>query len=104
MSISDMVVVNDKFMSSEELNEEFKQEILQTLREGICEVTFIKVNGEARIMPCTLREDLLPAREQKSLTFDVLRERKGDAISVWCTDAQAWRSFKLSKLTGIKRL
>lgn len=104
MSISDMVVVNDKFMSSEELNEEFKQEILQTLREGICEVTFIKVNGEARIMPCTLREDLLPVREQKSLTFDVLRERKGDAISVWCTDAQAWRSFKLSKLTGIKRL
>lgn len=104
MSKQDMVVVNDKFMSSEELNEEFKQEILQTLREGICEVTFIKVNGEARIMPCTLREDLLPTPEQKSVTFDVLRERKGDAISVWCTDAQAWRSFKLSKLTGIRRL
>ena len=104
MSKQDMVVSNDKLSSPEELDEKFKQEILQTLRQGVCEVTFIKVNGETRIMPCTLREDLLPAKEQKSLSFDVLRERKGDAISVWCTDAEAWRSFKLSKLTGIRQL
>lgn len=104
MSKQNVIVVNDKFTSSEELDEEFKQEILQTLRAGICEVTFTKINGETRIMPCTLKQDLLPVKEQKSSTFNVFQERKGDAISVWCTDAQAWRSFKLSKLTGIRQL
>ena len=86
------------------VNDQFRQEIIRTLRKNICEVVFTKVNGEQRIMPCTLREDLLPVTEQKKLTFDVLRESKSDAISVWCTDAQAWRSFKLSNLTGIRPL
>lgn len=76
-----------------------REEILNTLRQGIYEVTFNKVNGEQRVMPCTLKEDLLPAAKQKDETA---KERKGDAISVWCTDAQAWRSFKLANFISIK--
>jgi len=81
-----------------------KEEILRILRKGVCEVTFKKVNGDERIMPCTLRPDLLPVHNQKELTFETIRERKGDAISVWCTDAQAWRSFKLGNFISIKAL
>lgn len=79
-----------------------REEILNTLRQGVYEVTFNKVNGEQRVMPCTLKEDLLPAAKQKETVSDTAKERKGDAISVWCTDAQAWRSFKLANFISIK--
>jgi hypothetical protein len=81
-----------------------KEEILRILRKGVCEVTFKKVNGDERIMPCTLRPELLPVQNQKELTFETVQERKGDAISVWCTDAQAWRSFKLGNFISIREL
>jgi hypothetical protein len=79
-----------------------RDEIINTLRQGVYEVTFNKVNGEQRVMPCTLKEDLLPAATQKEAVSETAKERKGDAISVWCTDAQAWRSFKLANFISIK--
>ena len=81
-----------------------REEILSQLRNGVCEVTFKKVNGEQRVMPCTLKLELLPEQNQKDLTFETVRERKGDAISVWCTDAKAWRSFKMANFISIKKL
>ena len=34
--------------------------ILKDLRQSVIEVSFVKVNGEQRIMHCSLRPDLLP--------------------------------------------
>ena len=98
MTNKDIVVVDDKFDIWPD-----KEEILKSLREGVCEVTFTKVNGERRVMPCTLREDLLPA-STKETTFRVLKDRETDVISVWCTDANGWRSFKLGNFISIKSL
>lgn len=81
-----------------------REEILSQLRNGVCEVTFKKVNGDERVMPCTLKPELLPEQNQKELTFETVKERKGDAISVWCTDANAWRSFKMANFISIKKL
>lgn len=81
-----------------------REEIFFQLRSGVCEVTFKKVNGDKRVMPCTLKPELLPEQNQKELTFETVKERKGDAISVWCTDAQAWRSFKMANFISIKKL
>ena len=36
--------------------------ILRDLRKYVIEVTFTKVNGENRVMRCTLRPELLPTR------------------------------------------
>lgn len=80
-------------------HDSLRQEIIDLLIGGICEVAFTKVNGEQRVMPCTLKTEFLPKRTD--LTFDVLKENKSDAISVWCTDANAWRSFKLSNFISI---
>ena len=102
MSNDQVVVVNDKFAYMD--LEPLRKEIIEALRAGICEITFQKVNGEQRVMPCTLRADLLPAQYQKDLTFETLKESKSDAISVWCTDANAWRSFKLSNFISINPL
>ena len=39
--------------------------LLEALTKHECTVTFTKVNGETRVMPCTLREDVIPAVEHK---------------------------------------
>lgn len=84
--------------------EPLRKDVLDLLRGGICEITFNKVNGEQRVMPCTLKADLLPVQDQKDLTYHTLKESKTDAVSVWCTDANNWRSFKLSNLISINPL
>ena len=38
-----------------------QQEVKEALQAGVVQVTFTKVNGEERIMSCTLNSDLLPA-------------------------------------------
>jgi len=96
------VVLNDKFAYMD--LEPLRKELIEYLRGGICEITFNKVNGERRVMPCTLKADLLPDRDQKNLTFETLKESKSDAVSVWCTDANGWRSFKLSNFISINPL
>lgn len=81
-----------------------QEEIVNHLHKGICEITFKKVNGEQRVMPCTLKEDLLPVRQAKEETVKVLKEKNNDVISVWCTDQNAWRSFKLGNFISINPL
>ena len=39
--------------------------LLEALTKHECTVTFTKVNGETRVMPCTLKEDLVPKVEPK---------------------------------------
>lgn len=78
-----------------------KEQIVSLLKQGICDVTFTKVNGELRTMPCTLRADLLPESKQKDLTFETIRERKDNVLSVWCTDKAAWRSFRVENVIQV---
>jgi len=81
-----------------------KEEIVKILQEGICEVTFNKVNGERRVMPCTLKEDLLPVVPDKEQTYRSLKAKDNDVVSVWCTDKNAWRSFKMINFISINPL
>ena len=69
-----------------------KNSILQKLKEGLTEVVFTKVNGERRVMLCTLKETeipaehLVPSENPKKLSEDVIR--------VWDIEAKGWRSFR----------
>jgi hypothetical protein len=79
-----------------------KEVIYDALRSGICEVTFTKVNGEKRVMPCTLNSDIVPPTKVEQLRES--KKRSDDVISVWCTDKHAWRSFKLENFISIRAL
>lgn len=74
--------------------------ICDLLTEGVYRITFTKVNGETREMPCTLKEDILPVPNP---TVDPKPERKinTENLSVWCTDKDGWRSFKLANVVEI---
>lgn len=78
------------------------QEIWKLLAEHQCEVTFTKVNGETRVMPCTLMEDALPTREANKLHETHVINR--NAITVWCLDKSEWRKFKTENVKSIKLL
>jgi hypothetical protein len=82
-----------------------KEEIVALLQAGVCEVTFTKINGELRQMPCTLKTELLPVVDNK-LNEGKVRKSKEDNLSVWCTDKNEWRSFRIAnvqKITPIQK-
>ena len=70
------------------------------LTKGVYNITFNKINGETRTMPCTLKADMMPPvviKEGKEA-----RAPKQDTISVWCIDKQEWRAFKVMNITEIQ--
>ena len=70
------------------------------LKNGIYNITFTKVDGSERTMPCTLDNKIVPPApivEDKKT-----KEHKPDTLSVWCTDAASWRSFRVNNLISIQ--
>ena len=78
------------------------REIRDLLAHGVSEVTFTKLNGELRTMPCTLDSTLLPPQPLKE--FHETRLYKPETLSVWCVDKSEWRSFRVANVTRIVQL
>jgi hypothetical protein len=80
-----------------------KENIVETLKQGVYEVTFTKVDGTIRTMPCTLKEDLLPKveiTEEKKST----RKINTETLRVYVTDINEWRSFRIENVTKLNQL
>ena len=78
------------------------QEIRDLLQHGVCEVTFTKLNGELRTMPCTLDTTLLPPLPLNE--SPKTRPYKPETLSVWCVDKSEWRSFRVANVTRIVQI
>jgi len=74
-----------------------KQSLLTFLRHNELIVTFNKINGDERVMNCTLDKTRLPEEVVEKLT----EEREGDTLVVWDTNQQAWRSFRYANVTKV---
>ena len=83
------------------------------LRTGVFEVEFTKLDGEVRVMPCTLREDIVPkavepiheSNTDNPIDFPKPKKEKRhdpETMSVWCTDKQSWRSFKTMRVISVR--
>jgi hypothetical protein len=83
-------------MTNEQLDEK-NREIRELLYEGVYDITFTKVNGDVRTMPCTLDSALLPPEPLKE--FHETRVYKPETLSVWCLDKMEWRSFRVANVT-----
>jgi inner membrane protein involved in colicin E2 resistance len=80
-----------------------RSEISQKLQQGIWNVTFTKVDGTERTMPCTLDPALLPPTvvvENQEKT--VVRKLNMDTLRVFVTDIKEWRSFRIENLKSIE--
>ena len=71
------------------------------LREGVCEETFTKVNGDLRTMPCTLNPFMLPPA--LVVEGEEKKERKvsDTSLAVFVTDIGEWRSFRIDSIHSI---
>lgn len=80
-----------------------QQEIKDALHTNVCTVTFTKVNGDERVMRCTLKEDVLPA--QTDLEEHIQKKAKTpnpDVLAVYDVTAEGWRSFRWDSIKDFK--
>lgn len=85
--------------------------IYESLRGGVCEVTFIKKDGSRRVLIGTLQPELitvafptkLPVNppEAPIVQEEVKPAQLTDQIRVFDIEANAWRSFTLGGFIGI---
>jgi hypothetical protein len=80
-----------------------RDELKNQLMENVAQVTFTKVNGEQRVMTCTLLPEYLPAVDKSDpLTQRKIREINPEVMSVWDINAQGWRSFRVANVTDFQ--
>jgi hypothetical protein len=65
-------------------------------------VDFLKLNGDRRVMTCTLREDIKPsATKTDPLSQKAVREVSDAVVSVWDVNAKGWRSFRYERVKAV---
>lgn len=72
------------------------------LSQGLCEVTFTKVNGDERVMTCTTELDAIPEDNRPKGTDK--EPKTNTTIPVWDINAKGWRCFKSESVTKFKAL
>ena len=77
-----------------------KENLIDMLRNNIVTVTFTKVNGEELTMKCALMAEYVPNAPTSSGQV-LLQESESKAVSVWDTEANGWRSFRVDNVKNI---
>lgn len=73
------------------------EDLRKQLQQNVMVVDFVKVNGDKRVMTCTLREDIRP-ENTTTAKEDVKRKIPTETISVWDVNAKGWRSFRFDSI------
>jgi len=76
-------------------------DLVSQLRENVMKVTFTKVNGEVREMPCTLVSEYLPSTDANKTNVEDFSVNES-VIRAYAIDKQAWRSFRVENVTAIE--
>jgi hypothetical protein len=80
-----------------------RDQLTEILRDNVCEVTFTKVDGSVRVMPCTLKENIIPKKPVDIASkSSEKRLRTMDVLSAWCMDKQEWRSFRVANVIQVE--
>lgn len=86
----------DSTLSAEERHTAIKQFLAEN---KLAVVNFTKIDGSKRTMQCTLSSDLIPP---STATSTSTKKATHETMSVWCTEAGAWRSFKTMNVLSIE--
>lgn len=84
-----------------------RQSIINDLKQSVCEVTFTKVNGERRIMRCSLDSRYLPpitAEQMKHLDEQQQKPENQEIIAVWDVEKGGWRSFRVDSVEYVQEV
>tara|TARA_B100001094_G_scaffold150358_1_gene145468 strand:- start:104 stop:373 length:270 start_codon:yes stop_codon:yes gene_type:complete len=78
-----------------------RNEMVEQLKNGICEVVFEKVNGDERTMSATLSPNHLPERDDEAPSSI---QRSDDVVAVWDMLKEDWRSFRVNSVKQFEQL
>ena len=79
-----------------------KLDLKNLLEQNILTVDFTKLNGDKRVMTCTLREDMKPrATKDDTMSQKAVREVSDAVVSVWDVNAKGWRSFRYDRINAV---
>ena len=80
-----------------------RTELMETLRKEIVEVTFLKLDGDERKMPCTLITSFLPpAKKDDPMSQKKVREVSDKVCAVWAVESKGFRSFRYDRVTKVE--
>ena len=75
-----------------------KESIRGFLKTEVCNVEFIKKNGDPRVMHCTLVPEYIPTAVETTHSKPRNVSLDANLVTVWDIDVQDWRSFKLDSV------
>lgn len=79
-----------------------KPDLKNLLEQNVVVVDFTKLNGDKRVMTCTLREDIKPAATKTdTMSQKAVREVSDAVVSVWDVNAKGWRSFRYDRINAV---
>jgi hypothetical protein len=78
-----------------------REEMVEQLRNRLCEVTFTKKDGTERVMECSLNpmfipEDQMPKEDSEGV------QRTIDVISCFDVRVAGWRSFRVESVKNFR--
>ena len=76
-------------------------DIIDQLRTNVVEVTFTKVNGEKRVMPCTLSAEFIPDFTEEKVAVEKHSVNE-TVVRAYAIDKQAWRSFRVENVNSFE--
>jgi hypothetical protein len=80
-----------------------QEQLLERLKNSVVEVTFTKLNGDRRVMECTLLPHMLPEpKKTDPLSQKKVREIDPRVISVWDVNAGGWRAFRYERVEHVE--
>ena len=79
-----------------------RADLKNLLEQNVLTVDFTKLNGDKRVMTCTLREDMKPrATKDDTMSQKAVREVSDAVVSVWDVNAKGWRSFRYDRINAV---
>jgi hypothetical protein len=75
--------------------------LIDMLRNNVVVVTFTKVNGDERVMHCTLQTNFIPNAPSQNGELVIETKTNSNTVSVWDVNANGWRSFRVENVKSI---
>jgi len=82
-----------------------RDDILKDLKQSVIEVTFTKVNGQKRVMRCSLDPRYVKApMDTNHLDEEHKKRENKDTIVCWDVHNGGWRSFRVDSVEYVQEI
>jgi hypothetical protein len=75
-----------------------EEQLAEMLRSQTLKITFLKLDGDQRVMTCTKSWDYIPEASRPKTG----KENKPGTVNVWDLNAQGWRSFRYDRVQKVE--